>query len=69
MIEVPAVRVGGLAAGPVWCTARSDAAFHDFMSRWMDRRVEGALGGSGLRYYRVTVDYPHRRATFEVPSP
>lgn len=67
MIEVPAVAIGGLSAGPVWFTARSDRAFHDFMSQWMDRRVEGALGGSGLRYYRVTVDYPRRRATFDVP--
>lgn len=64
MIEVPAVSVGGLAAGPVWFTARPDPAFARFMSQWMDRPVFGALGGSALRYYRVDLDYAHRRATF-----
>ena len=68
MIEVPAVTVAGLTAGPVWFTARPDKAFHEFMSQWMDQRVEGAFGGSGLKYFVVTVDYPHRRATFEKPG-
>jgi len=27
----------------------------------------GALGGSALHYFRVTVDYPNRRATFARP--
>jgi hypothetical protein len=30
----------------------------------MDRRVDGALGGSLLRYFTVTVDYPRARASF-----
>lgn len=62
MIEVPTVGIGELTVGPVWFTARDDPNFHDFMSQWMDRRVEGALGGSALRYLRVTVDYPGARA-------
>lgn len=68
MIEVPEISVGGVAAGPVWFTARPDRNFHEWMSGMMDRRIEGALGGSGLRYYRVTVDYVNRRATFERPA-
>lgn len=64
MIEVPAVAVGGLAVGPVWFTARADRNFTAYMSQWMDRPIVGALGGSALRYFRVDVDYPNRRATF-----
>lgn len=68
MIEVPTVRVADLRSGPVWFTVRPDAAFHQFMSQFMDRSVDGALGGTALRYFRVTVDYPHARATFERPA-
>jgi hypothetical protein len=65
MIQVPWVRVGGQTVGPVWFTMRPDKNFHEYMSQWMDRRVDGALGGSALRYLRVTLDYPRAVATFE----
>ena len=65
MIEVPSVTVAGLEAGPVWFTRRPDTNFHDFMSSMMDRRVEGALGGSLLRYFSITVDYPRAVASFQ----
>jgi len=68
MIEVPALTVAGFTVGPVWFTARPDRAFTEYMSQWMDRRVVGALGGSALQYFRVTVDYPNRRATFARPG-
>jgi hypothetical protein len=58
LIEVPEVSVADFKVGPVWFTERPDANFHEFMSQWMDRRVDGALGGNFLRYFRVTVDYP-----------
>ena len=64
MIEVSALSVAGFSVGPVWFTARPDRAFAEYMSQWMDRTVVGALGGSALHYFRVTVDYPNRRATF-----
>jgi hypothetical protein len=67
MIEVPRVAVGGFTVGPVWFTMRPDPAFHDYMSRWTDRRVEGALGGSALKYFRVTLDYASAVAVFERP--
>jgi hypothetical protein len=67
MIEVPLVQIGGYEVGPVWFTMRPDANFHDYMSQWMDRRIDGALGGSALRYFRVTVDYPRATARFERP--
>jgi hypothetical protein len=65
MIEVREVRVAGYAVGPAWFTMRPDRSFHEFMSQWMDRRVDGALGGSVLGRFRVTLDYPAGLATFE----
>ena len=64
MIRVPEVDVGGERIGPVWFTERPDQAFHQFMSQWMDRRVDGALGGSAWRYLTVILDYPRARAAF-----
>ena len=65
MIEVPAVTLGGYTVGPVWFTRRADKNFHEFMSRFMDKRVEGAIGGNALRHFQVTVDYPQAIAIFE----
>ncbi len=64
MIEVPQITVGGQRVGPVWFTARPDSAFVEYMSSMMDEIVYGALGGSGLRYFRVVVDYPNSAAYF-----
>src|SRR5207302_7857511 len=65
MIEVPTVKVAGWEVGPVWFTVRADDNFHKWMSQWMDKRIEGALGGSALHFFRVTVDYPNAVAVFE----
>ncbi len=67
MIEVPHIGVGVHSVGPVWFTRRADKNFHEYMSQWMDRRIEGALGGSALKFFRVTVDYPGAVAVFERP--
>lgn len=66
MIEVPRLAVAGHEVGPVWFTMRSTRSWRG-MSAAMDRAVQGALGGSALRYFRVTVDYPNATATFERP--
>ncbi|MGS0690430.1 hypothetical protein [Shewanella sp. 30m-9] len=58
MIKVPEVQIGSITVGPVWFTRRADENFHDFMSSMMDRKVEGAIGGSLLKYLRVVIDYP-----------
>jgi hypothetical protein len=68
MILVPQVMIGGLASGPVWFTIRPTRNFHLGMSRWMDQQIDGALGGSALKYFRVTVDYPNAVALFERPG-
>ena len=65
MIQVPRVSVAGHEVGPVWFTLRPDRAFHEYMAQWMDKPVEGALGGSALHPFRITVDYPGARALFE----
>lgn len=65
MIEVPQITVAGFAAGPVWFTRKPDANFHVYMSQFMDKTIEGALGGSALKFFRVTVDYPNAVAVFE----
>lgn len=65
MIRVPTVEAAGYTVGPVWFTVRPDRNFHDYMSQWMDRRIEGALGGSALKYFGVTLDYPRAVAYFE----
>ena len=67
MIEVPSVTVAGYEVGPVWFTRRADKNFHEFMSRFIDRTIEGALGGNVLRSFRMTVDYPGAAAYFEKP--
>lgn len=65
MIRVPEVEIAGHKVGPVWFTRRADSNFHQFMSSMMDTKVEGALGGSLFRYFRMTVDYPNALARFE----
>jgi hypothetical protein len=65
IIEVPRIRIATYEVGPVWFTFRPNENFHDFMSSMMDARVEGALGGSALRYFRVTVDFPRSSAIFQ----
>ncbi|NUP06405.1 MAG: hypothetical protein HOW73_10140 [Polyangiaceae bacterium] len=65
MIQVPAVTVAGQAVGPVWFTRRSDKDFHEWMSQWTDKRIDGALGGNALRFFRISIDYPRAMAVFE----
>ena len=31
----------------------------------MDKKIDGALGGSALKYFRVHVDYPRGLAVFD----
>ncbi|MBW3589455.1 MAG: hypothetical protein KY429_08545 [Actinobacteria bacterium] len=67
MVEVPVVTIAGIEVGPVWFTRRPDRNFHEYMSSMMDRKVEGALGGSLFQYFVITVDYPRAVAHFRVP--
>ena len=64
MIEVPIVHIAGYDVGPVWFTRRPDHNFHSYMSQWMDRQVDGALGGSMFKYFSIVIDYPNSIAYF-----
>src|SRR5690606_13199347 len=68
IIEVPRMSIAGHEVGPVWFTGRPDAAFHEYMAQWMDRPLDGALGGSALRYFKVVVNYPEGYAEFATPG-
>lgn len=67
MIRVANVRIGGYDSGPAWFAVRPDANFAHFMSQWMDKPVSGSIGGSVLRAFRMTIDYPGEKAYFEKP--
>lgn len=64
MIRVPEVTIAGQTVGPVWFTQRPDRNFNEYMSRFMDAPVKGAVGGSAFRYFRMIVDYPGSTAYF-----
>ena len=64
MIEAKEVSIGGHAIDTVWFTRRPDKNFR-VMSESMDKAIVGALGGSALRHFRITVDYPGAIAVFE----
>jgi hypothetical protein len=65
MIEVPKIKIGGHIVGPVWFTVQSDFAFHNYMAQFTDKPTEGAIGGSALHYFQVTVDWPKALAIFK----
>lgn len=65
MIEIPQVKVGSLTAGPVWFAKRPDEAWSKGMIGSMDKVVKGAIGGSFLQYFKVTIDYNSELVKFE----
>lgn len=64
LIEVPAIDIAGWRTGPVWFTEQPDAAYHVYMAQWMDKPVDGALGGNVFDHFVMTIDYPHATAYF-----
>jgi hypothetical protein len=64
MIEVPAVDVAGLSAGPVWFTRRANENY-TWMSSFTDRPIAASVGGNFLGHFRVTLNYPLATAYFE----
>jgi hypothetical protein len=65
LIEVPQVTVGNLTAGPVWFAKRPDEAWSKGMIGSMDKVVKGAIGGSFLQYFKVSIDYNSELIKFE----
>lgn len=64
-IIVPQVEIAGHSVGPALFVRRADANYDEFMSQWMDRPIEGALGGSVFRHFVLTIDYPTAQAHFQ----
>lgn len=65
LIRVPRVAVAGHSVGPVWFERRPKQAFQRLLSNSGEEPPVGALGGSLLKYFRVTIDYRGARAYFE----
>jgi len=62
LIEVPTIELAGHAVGPVFFTTRLDDALPPDVG---GTPVPGTLGGSALRWFEVTLDYPRLTAAFE----
>lgn len=68
LIEVPRLKIGGHEVGPAWFAERRDESWSEGMIRSMDKVVQGALGGSAMKYLKVTIDYNSERIGFEKPT-
>lgn len=64
LIEVPSLQVAGWEIGPVWFTERPDANFHDGISQYTDKTVEGSAGANIFSHFVMTLDYPRGAAWF-----
>ena len=62
---MPQVEVRSLTAGPVWFAKRPDEAWSKGIIGSMDKVVKGAIGGSFLKYFKVSVDYNIELIKFE----
>lgn len=51
------MKVGNLTTGPIWFAKRPDEVWSKGMIGSMDKVVKGAIGGSFLKYFKVTIDY------------
>jgi hypothetical protein len=65
VIEVPKVMIGGHTVGPVLFAVRDDENWSKGMIASMDKVVKGAIGGSALKYLKVTIDYNAELIKFE----
>ncbi len=57
LIEVPAVIIAGHTVGPIWFAARNDREYDHFGKESFDARIDGAVGGSVLKHFRIIADY------------
>ncbi len=65
IIEVPEIIIGNHTVGPVWFAKRADQNFTEWMSKWMDKTIEGAIGGSCFKHFKsISIDYPNQKVLF-----
>lgn len=65
IIEMPTVKIGIYEVGPVLFSKRPDEVWSKGMIASMDKVVKGAIGGSALKYFKVTIDYNSELIKFE----
>ncbi len=65
LIEVPSLSIGGYEVGPIWFAKRRNQVYDNMMSPQMDKPVDASIGGVAFRTFRMTLDYPNQRVTFE----
>lgn len=68
LIEVPRLKIGGHEVGPAWFAERRDESWSKGMIGSMDKVVQGAVGGSAMKYLKVTIDYNSELIAFERPE-
>ena len=67
MIEVPTLSIAGYTVGPVWFAKRRDMVYDGMMKQLMDKPILASIGGAAFRPFKITMDYPNQRVTFEKP--
>ena len=65
IIEVPKVKIGTHEVGPVLFSRRPDYVWSEIMIHTMDEVVDGAIGGTLLKYFKVIIDYNTELIKFE----
>jgi len=65
VIEVPIVKIGKFEVGPVLFVVKRDEAWSQGMINTMDKVVKGAIGGTLLKFFKVTIDYNSDLIRFE----
>lgn len=65
MIQVPEVQIGNYVTGPVHFSMRREETFKEWLSRFTDERVVGALGPDAFRQTRITLDYLDQTLTIQ----
>lgn len=63
LLQIPSVTLGTTELGPLWVARRTDNNFSEFMSKWTDRPVVGALGNNAVVGRVVFIDYPAQQLT------
>lgn len=65
IIKVPIVKIGEHEVGPVLFAERPDKNWSEGMVHSMDKVVKGAIGGTLLKHFKVTIDYNSELIKFE----
>ena len=59
------MKIGKFEVGPVLFVVKRDEAWSQGMINTMDKVVKGAIGGTLLKFFKVTIDYNSDLIRFE----